>query len=164
LIKSPLSNFPTLRFSSKHLHEQLRDWQSLAVLAQLAKQTLDKRKKLNVAEVHGKQTQTSPAGQLLIGWKYSLNMLFLILPNPRIFAHVAFYLLGCVICKGNFVVKHYSITLYLLRRGFFYTKSLNSGENKIVGIEILHASQKMNIKTILSYELELDNKLIQKTA
>lgn len=34
----------------------------------------------------------------------------------------------------------------------------------IVGIEILHASPKMNIKTILSYELELDNKLIQKTA
>ena len=39
-----------------------------------------------------------------------------------------------------------------------------TSENMIVGIEILHASQKMNIKTILSYELELDNKLIQKTA
>ncbi len=44
-----------------------------------------------------------------------------------------------------------------------------TSENKIVGIEILHASQKMNIRTILSYELELDNleldnKLIQKTA
>jgi uncharacterized protein YuzE len=39
-----------------------------------------------------------------------------------------------------------------------------TSENKIVGIEILHASKKMNIKTILSYELELDNKLIQKTA
>ena len=38
-----------------------------------------------------------------------------------------------------------------------------TSENKIVGIEILHASQKMNIKTILSYELELDKKLIQKT-
>jgi len=38
-----------------------------------------------------------------------------------------------------------------------------TSEDKIVGIEILHASQKMNIKTILSYELELgDNKLIQK--
>lgn len=36
--------------------------------------------------------------------------------------------------------------------------------DKIVGIEILHASKKMNIKTILSCELELDNKLMQKTA
>jgi uncharacterized protein YuzE len=36
--------------------------------------------------------------------------------------------------------------------------------DQIVGIEILHASQKMNIKTILSYELELDNNLMQKTA
>jgi uncharacterized protein YuzE len=40
-----------------------------------------------------------------------------------------------------------------------------TSEDKIVGIEILHASRKMNIKTILSYELELDdNKLLQKTA
>lgn len=39
-----------------------------------------------------------------------------------------------------------------------------TSENKIVGIEILHASKKMNINTILSYELELDNKLIRKTA
>lgn len=39
-----------------------------------------------------------------------------------------------------------------------------TSDNKIVGIEILHASQKMNIKTILSYELELDKKFIQKTA
>jgi uncharacterized protein YuzE len=37
-----------------------------------------------------------------------------------------------------------------------------TNENKIVGIEILNASKKMNIKTILSYELELDNKLIRK--
>ena len=39
-----------------------------------------------------------------------------------------------------------------------------TSENRIVGIEILNASKKMNIKTILSYELELDKKLIQKTA
>ncbi|MBF0506106.1 MAG: DUF2283 domain-containing protein [Nitrospirae bacterium] len=39
-----------------------------------------------------------------------------------------------------------------------------TSENKIVGIEILNASKKMNIKTILSYELELDRKLIRKTA
>jgi len=39
-----------------------------------------------------------------------------------------------------------------------------TSENKIVGIEILNASKKMNIKTILSYELALDNKLIRKTA
>ena len=39
-----------------------------------------------------------------------------------------------------------------------------TAENKIVGIEILHASKKMNIKTILTYELALDKKLIQKTA
>lgn len=37
-------------------------------------------------------------------------------------------------------------------------------ENKLVGIEILDASKKLNIKTILSYELELDKKLIRKTA
>ena len=39
-----------------------------------------------------------------------------------------------------------------------------TSENKIVGIEILNASKKMNIKTILSYELELDNNLIRKSA
>jgi len=39
-----------------------------------------------------------------------------------------------------------------------------TSENKIVGIEILNASRKMNIKTILSYELELDNRLIRKSA
>lgn len=39
-----------------------------------------------------------------------------------------------------------------------------TSDNKIVGIEILQASRKMNIKTILSYELELDNNLMQKTA
>ena len=39
-----------------------------------------------------------------------------------------------------------------------------TAENKIVGIEILHASKKMNIKTLLSYELEIDKKLIKKTA
>jgi uncharacterized protein YuzE len=39
-----------------------------------------------------------------------------------------------------------------------------TSDNKIVGIEILQASKKMNIKTILSYELELDKNLMQKTA
>ena len=39
-----------------------------------------------------------------------------------------------------------------------------TSEDMIVGIEILNASRKMNIKTILSYELELDNKLIRKSA
>lgn len=39
-----------------------------------------------------------------------------------------------------------------------------TSENKIVGIEILNASKKINIKTILSYELKLDNKLILKSA
>lgn len=39
-----------------------------------------------------------------------------------------------------------------------------ASKDKIVGIEILNASKKMNIKTILSYELELDNKLIRKSA
>ncbi|MBI5586275.1 MAG: DUF2283 domain-containing protein [Deltaproteobacteria bacterium] len=37
-------------------------------------------------------------------------------------------------------------------------------DNKIVGIEILNASQKMNIKTILKYELEIDNPIIRKSA
>jgi uncharacterized protein YuzE len=37
-------------------------------------------------------------------------------------------------------------------------------DDKIVGIEILNASQKMNIKTILKYELEIDNPLIRKSA
>lgn len=34
-----------------------------------------------------------------------------------------------------------------------------TSENKLVGIEILNASEKINIKTILSYELEFDKKL-----
>jgi len=39
-----------------------------------------------------------------------------------------------------------------------------TSDDKIVGIEILDASKKMNIRTILSYELELDKKLIRKNA
>ena len=33
-------------------------------------------------------------------------------------------------------------------------------EGKLVGIEILKASKKMDIKTILSYKLELDKKIV----
>lgn len=39
-----------------------------------------------------------------------------------------------------------------------------TSENKIVGIEILHASKRMNIKTILSYELDLDSNSMRRTA
>jgi uncharacterized protein YuzE len=36
-------------------------------------------------------------------------------------------------------------------------------DNKIVGIEILNASQKMDIRTILKYELDIDNTLARKS-
>lgn len=39
-----------------------------------------------------------------------------------------------------------------------------TGDNKLVGIEILNASKKMNINTILSYELKFEDKLILKSA
>jgi uncharacterized protein YuzE len=40
-----------------------------------------------------------------------------------------------------------------------------TSEDKIVGIEILDASKKIDLKTILSYKLEFDKELItQKTA
>ena len=40
-----------------------------------------------------------------------------------------------------------------------------TSENKIVGIEILNASKKLDLKTILSYTLEFDkNLIIQNTA
>jgi len=40
-----------------------------------------------------------------------------------------------------------------------------TSEDKIVGIEILHASKKLDLKTILSYTLEVEKDLIaQKTA
>ena len=39
-----------------------------------------------------------------------------------------------------------------------------TSEDKIVGIEILNASRHMNIKTILSYELEIDKSLVKKSA
>lgn len=39
-----------------------------------------------------------------------------------------------------------------------------TSENKIVGIEILDASRKMNINTILSYKLSLDKKLVAKVS
>jgi uncharacterized protein YuzE len=40
-----------------------------------------------------------------------------------------------------------------------------TAEDKIVGIEILEASKKIDLKTILSYTLEFDKELvIQKTA
>jgi uncharacterized protein YuzE len=39
-----------------------------------------------------------------------------------------------------------------------------TAENKIVGIEILDASKKFNIKTIFSYELELEKNLVLKPA
>ena len=35
-----------------------------------------------------------------------------------------------------------------------------TSEGKIIGIEILDASKKMEIKTILSYQLELDKRLL----
>jgi uncharacterized protein YuzE len=38
-----------------------------------------------------------------------------------------------------------------------------TSENRIVGIEILDASKKMNIKTIFSYKLELDKKVLGKS-
>ncbi len=37
-------------------------------------------------------------------------------------------------------------------------------DGKLTGIEILKASRKMNINTILSYTLELDKNLLMKTA
>jgi uncharacterized protein YuzE len=39
-----------------------------------------------------------------------------------------------------------------------------TSEGKIVGIEILDASKKIDIKTILSYTLELDKKLLSQRA
>ncbi|MBN2109435.1 MAG: DUF2283 domain-containing protein [Deltaproteobacteria bacterium] len=39
-----------------------------------------------------------------------------------------------------------------------------TAENKIVGIEILNASKKLNIKTILTYELDLSDSLKRKIA
>ena len=39
-----------------------------------------------------------------------------------------------------------------------------TAENKIVGVEILNASKKMDIKTILTYQIDLDKKLTKKTA
>jgi uncharacterized protein YuzE len=39
-----------------------------------------------------------------------------------------------------------------------------TAENKLVGIEILDASKKINLKTILSYKLELDRDVLQTTA
>jgi len=39
-----------------------------------------------------------------------------------------------------------------------------TADEKIVGLEILNASKKMNLKTILSYELELDKKFVRKIA
>lgn len=39
-----------------------------------------------------------------------------------------------------------------------------TSEGKLVGIEILKASKKMDIRTILSYTLELDKNLIQHVA
>ena len=35
-----------------------------------------------------------------------------------------------------------------------------TSEGKIIGIEILDASKKIEVKTILSYQLELDKKLL----
>ena len=37
-----------------------------------------------------------------------------------------------------------------------------TSDDRIVGIEILNASKKINLKTILSYTLELDKKLVSK--
>ena len=37
-------------------------------------------------------------------------------------------------------------------------------DGKLTGIEILKASRKMNINTILSYTLELDKNILMKTA
>jgi hypothetical protein len=42
-------------------------------------------------------------------------LLFLILPNPLIFAHEALYLSGCVFRTGNRNVTYYNIILYVHR-------------------------------------------------
>lgn len=39
-----------------------------------------------------------------------------------------------------------------------------TSEGKIVGIEILNASEKIDIKTILSYSLELDRNVLSRSA
>jgi len=39
-----------------------------------------------------------------------------------------------------------------------------TSDGKIVGIEILNASHKIDIKTVLSYSLQLDKKLLKKIA
>lgn len=39
-----------------------------------------------------------------------------------------------------------------------------TSDGKIVGIEILDASHKIDIKTVLSYSLQLDKKLLKKIA
>ncbi|MDO8670900.1 MAG: DUF2283 domain-containing protein [Dehalococcoidia bacterium] len=39
-----------------------------------------------------------------------------------------------------------------------------TSENRIVGIEILHASKRIDLKTVLSYTLELDRELIPESA
>ncbi|MEW6192643.1 MAG: DUF2283 domain-containing protein [Bacillota bacterium] len=39
-----------------------------------------------------------------------------------------------------------------------------TSEDKIVGIEILNASQKMDLKTILSYSLEFEKEITRGTA
>ncbi len=39
-----------------------------------------------------------------------------------------------------------------------------TSEGKIVGIEILDASRKIDVKTILSYEIELDRDLVSRKA
>ena len=39
-----------------------------------------------------------------------------------------------------------------------------SGDGKLVGIEILKASDRVNLNTILSYSLELDQEILKKGA
>jgi len=76
----------------------------------------------NIAHVHGKDTQSSPVSQPIIGLLNSTDCLFLFLLIPLILYHEALHLMGCVLSRGDMVVTRFHRTSYAYRCGLFLSQ------------------------------------------
>ena len=100
---------------AQDLHKHLGNRQTLAVLPHRTEQAVNHREQTYVAQVHGEDAQTGPAGELIVTRQNGANLLFFFTLNPVIFCYKARHLLGCVMLNGNFIVNHYKITRYAHR-------------------------------------------------
>ena len=102
----------TVYKETQDLQEELRYRQTLAAFAYRAKLAVNVRDQGNVAQVQGKDTQISSAGQLVDCRQNSADFLLLFLLIPVIFCHEALHLMGCVVLNGNYLCYTLQDTTY----------------------------------------------------